>query len=196
MKKRSLYLRLLFAFIISVYLMNCIASEELAASNPNITLANNTINPNILSQNTNSILEKQISIPENLQIPARILFGLQQSENIEFSVFIVLIAIWIFFFALLKIILEVVPFFGDGWKSWAGGIVITCLIAITGAIKTSAEFLFGFGNFFKNQSLLRLILTIILLAIIGYGSAKLLGILKNQTRKASAYQAGMNTSVP
>jgi hypothetical protein len=69
------------------------------------------------SSKTQEALEKDREVPENLQLIARIIFGLRQGEYISLSEFIVLVAIFGGFILLFQVL---VSFFVSDWKSWAG----------------------------------------------------------------------------
>lgn len=141
------------------------------------------------TSNSNALLEKDVAIPSNLEIPARIVFGFTQNDNLNFSVFIVLIAIWTILLFFIHAWLEIVPLFGSGIKSWIGAVIINCLIAFSGGIKDSAMYFFSFT--FSNQyGILKLIIILFILVIIGYLLIKISKILKNKMGLEEAKQIG------
>jgi len=146
---------------------------------------------------SNSLLSKQITIPDYLQGPTKIIFGLQDN-NIDLQNFIVLFSIWFFLVFLIQAILEIIPFFGEGFKSWFGAIIITLLISITGSIRNAANWLFGFGgaiSLMKDWGLLKIIFTILILVILAFGLKKILHILKHGANKTENYAEGKRISM-
>lgn len=139
---------------------------------------------------TNNFLSQQINVPQNLQILAKGIFGLKSDNNIEFSVFIVLIALLIGIFLIIKKVVGFIPIFEESWIDWAVSIIITLLISVTGSIRDAATWLFGLGEIFKNQTLLNLIFVIIVLAIVIFGVIILLGLLGKSTKKVARRQTG------
>lgn len=143
-----------------------------------------------IGSKTESTLEQDVIIPENLQIPARIIFGLQ--GEITLQEFIVLVCVWIMFFLVISSILKITPFF-EGWKAWIGGIVITCLIAITGTVRSIAIFFFSIGNIFgflEKWSPLKIIFAIILAIIIIYCASIVTKIINKKLMLERAEIAG------
>jgi hypothetical protein len=133
----------------------------------------------------------KINIPESIQSPARIIFGIKNNENIEFSLFIILVAVFIMFCVFIYLILEVIPIFGTGIKSGFAALIIALIISITGALNNFALFLFGFSWFFKESNLLKLIIIIPILAIIIFGFSKLIGLIRERTQQERARIAGL-----
>lgn len=134
-------------------------------------------------------ISKEIEIPNSLSIPARVIFGI--SEEVPVTTFIILIAIWIILFLFIQNILEITPFF-KGKISWVASAVITIIIAITGAIKSVAEFLLftrTFLNPTENDFIFVAILLIILVVIFIILNT-LLKPLKDYYEKESAKIAG------
>lgn len=142
---------------------------------------------------TNQILSEDIVVPENLQIIARIILGLKEGENLEFSTFIVLITLWIILLAIIHVILTLIPIFGEGWKSWAAATIVTILSTMTGAIKRISELFFEFGGYFQDQGLLRLISIIILLIAFSWGAIRLISLMKNKGNEEAAEIEGLRT---
>lgn len=142
--------------------------------------------------NTNSFLDGDLGIPSYLEIPAKILFGIGSGEALSFNVFIVLIALWIVLFLILKNVMEIVPFF-SGSKSILGAFIVVCLIAVSGGIKESAMFFFGLGNTFsvmKEFGILTLILIVILIAVLGWGILRLVGVAKGKYKIVESETTG------
>ena len=102
-----------------------------------------------LNEKTENTLEKEIQIPNQLQIPVRIIFGLKDKDTITIERFIVLCAIWMMFFFLIQGILKLTPFLNKGLQNILGSVIITIIIAITGTINNLVVFYFNLGKTFK-----------------------------------------------
>jgi len=191
MKKSLALLASVILLIILISLFSIIKAEELTNVQEDLKSAGTDI-----SQEGKQLLEREIKIPDNIQIITRILFGLQGQGGIDFSEFIVLIAVWIMIFLIIHSILQVVPLFG-GWKAIVGGIVITCIIAISEAIKYIAMFFFNLGNFFSilaRWSILKLLFALIIIAILTFGLKIILKILKNKAIIEQAEEKGIEAA--
>lgn len=159
----------MFVFFMLVLSMPFICAVDIPATDPNLPLP---------TGNINDVFSKDFSVPEDYQIPARILFGLNGGEPIELSVFIVLVALLIFTFIFIKSIVSLIDVFGGGFKSWLGALVVTLLISVSGALKISAAFIFAYLGIFKSQTWLSILVIVFVLIIIFWGIIKLLRFLK------------------
>ncbi len=183
MKKGSL----LFAgLIISLLLISFVLAAE--------TEVNQTTTKDFKTQ-TNTFLEKDITIPDNLQIFANVLFGLN-NETLPIENMITLLGIWIILFLLIQAITEIIPFFGEGWKSWVAAAIITALISITGSIQNVSLLFFAktrdlLGNL-GQYSFFFILLNLIVLIILGWGAKMLLDMIKRklkiEIKESKAYQ--------
>jgi len=155
--------------------------------------AGKTVGVTEFREATGKLLSQKINIPEEWNVPARVIFGLQPGESMDLQTFVVLAAVWIILFILLQAILVFVPLFGEGLKSWIGAFVITCLISITGAVRYTATWFFGLGGFLQaleKWGPIRILFTLILLIILGTGAKILLRILKESSEMAKARATG------
>lgn len=174
--KRGLYFITLFLMLFFVF--NVIAQENIPTTSYKYDFTTKTF-----TNSSQTFLEKEITIPSYLELPARIIFGLKPEDNFNFSIFIVLIAFWLFLLLILHSVMELIPFFGPGAKSWIGAIIVNCLIALSGGIKDSTLFFFDLGNTFtimREQSILTLIFIVFLLMIIWLLLSKVIKVLKNK----------------
>ena len=180
MKKRVIFI--IIALFLILLTCNTLLSLE---TTPNTT---NPLTPqeelknaaNDIQTSSNSALEKEIKIPEGFASLARLLFGLEAKDTLDVQMLIILLGLWLFFVFILRAVLEFTPFF-EGWKSWVGAIIITMLIAITGAIKSTAIFFLNLGNIFnilERWSPLKLGFSIIILVAIFYALNIIMGIIK------------------
>jgi hypothetical protein len=181
--KREVIICLLLVLLIGFICAEEVVSQE---SNTDTNLGQD------FQSYSNNLLSKQIIIPDYLQNPTRIIFGISDS-NIDLQSFIILFSVWLFLIFIIQAILEIVPLFGEGFKSWLGAIVITLLISITGAINPVANWLFGFGgiiSLIKKWDLLKIIFVVIILGIITVGLKKLLQIIEHEKRMGENYMMG------
>ncbi|NMB81702.1 MAG: hypothetical protein GYA14_07770 [Ignavibacteria bacterium] len=105
-----------------------------------------------------------------------------------------LISIFLGFILILQAFLEIIPIFGEGFKSWLGAIVITSLFSISGVIKGAADWLFGFGgviSLINEWGIIKLIVIILLLVILAFGIKKILHIIRHEEKKGENYMAGV-----
>ncbi|MCK5449981.1 hypothetical protein KAI32_03890 [Candidatus Pacearchaeota archaeon] len=102
-----------------------------------------------LDENTENILEREINIPDLLQTPVRIIFGLKDGYTITIERLIVLCAIWIMLFIVIRGALKLTPFLNKGYQNIIGSIIIVILIALTGIIDMLIEIFFGARDTFK-----------------------------------------------
>ena len=183
--KRWLYIIFVLALLLS--LSNFVIAQDAAAQAPA------SESTNTFKERSNEFLEKDIIIPEDLQGIARVVFGLKAGETIDFSVFIVLIALLVILFLIIREALTFAPIFGAGFKSWLGSLVLTLLVAISGAVKETSIFLFETGEFFKfvkGFSFLNIIFILILLGLFFYGFFMMTKIIKHQARKEKRRMSG------
>jgi len=189
MKKVIVILFCLLLFFSIVGTLPLIISEENNQTNTENNLNLNDIN----FSDIKNPLSTQITIPPSLELPVKIIFGLTSEDKLDFQLLIVLIAIWLFFFLIIHNILGLTPFFED-WKSWAGAIIVTLLISITGSIKSSAIFFFNIGNVFsilEKWGPLKLGFSIVIIIIIYYATNIILGILKETVIVGKSVRDGM-----
>lgn len=209
MKKSILIFGLLLIFILS---FNVIAADAPVALDQQAPTTGTNTNGQLIDQignadlsgvdnigtKTNSFFEKGFSIPDYLEVPAKILFGINSNETIALNVFIVMIALWVGLLLILHNLMEIIPLFGTGAMSWAGAIIVNLLIAVSGGIKRSAEFFFGIGNtigFMKEYGALTLILAVILIFAIWFAISKFINIMKGKEDIEIARQAGFKAGI-
>lgn len=181
---------LLFIVFLSVSILLVSAQNNEPESSADI--------PNNLGINTDNVLNKEIIIPDNLAFFMKVVFGLSTTDKVDLQTFVVLIVLWIVLFLIIHSILEIVPFFGSGLKSWFGALVITVLIAITGAIRQIALFFFGAGNIFgflAGSGILRFISVLIILVVAFYVLFKLIKVLKHKLDLEEMVSAGYDIAL-
>ena len=135
-------------------------------------------------------LSKPVVVPEYLQLPARIIFGIK--EQIPIDLFIILIGVWFVLFLLVAEILKFMPFF-KGWTVWGVAFVLTSLGGMSGAIRSFAVFIFGLSSFLERWpalSALAIIFAIVLIAIIGFVLKIVLESLRNNLKLEEAEEEG------
>lgn len=176
----------LISILLSFLLISLVCAQETATSATAET-AKIAANANQNFQtSSNAFLESDITIPENLDLFAKVLFGLEESNTIDLSGLIILLALWIIILLILKSIMELIPLFEEGWKAWLGAIVVTCLISTTGSIRDAAVFWFDMRKLFGalgNYSFFFVALDVIILALFAWGARKVIHRLGFQGEK-------------
>jgi len=84
-------------------------------------------------EKTNSALNKSVEIPENLKLPAKILFGLE--EDMPFSRFVVYLMFWLFVFLIIFQVVKIMPFFKEGVIKFIAALAISVLAGNLGGIE-------------------------------------------------------------
>jgi len=137
-----------------------------------------------------------INIPEGLKIPAQILFGI--NTEITVQVFIVLICVWIILWILLYKIVQFLPFNKNFFVDLLMSLVITCLAAISGAVRSISIFFLSLGNIFgilERWPAISIILAIAIAAGLFYGLSILIKFLKEKRALGKAEKAGKNVKI-
>jgi len=176
-------------FIVGILFLVLFASFTVAAENENLNLGSTS---NVRDK-TNEALSKQIKIPENLQLAARIVFGLKASTPVDTQTFVILIGLWVIVLLLVKNILEVFPMVGEGVKSWAVGILVTLLIAFSGGVRLAAGWILSISRFFgllEKWGLARFIISLLVLVGIFYLISKVIKTLKKRVGVEGMAQDG------
>ena len=108
----------------------------------------------------------EVNVPNNLQIVARVLFGLKAGEVLSVQALVMMSAIWLMLLIMIYDILAVVPFLGSGFKSWLISVCVNLLIALGGGIRQISYFFLGIGDFFKFLGAFAILRLIISLAVV------------------------------
>jgi|WetSurMetagenome_2_1015567.scaffolds.fasta_scaffold192044_2 hypothetical protein len=173
---------ILFIFLFTLYLPLAHSQNSSPPNSSSISLdkINSVGNVSGLTQTTNDALEKEVKIPENLQLFAKIIFGL--TDEVTFQVLIISIAVWLFLLIFLHSLLDIMPFF-SGWKSWLGGVLVMILIGISGGLTLAIQVLMDFSHIFgalSKNSILSLIFSLIFIAIVSFIMMKLSHFIKSK----------------
>jgi hypothetical protein len=144
----------------------------------------------------NSGLSQKVIIPSFLEDFSKIIFALDSQAPLDLQTFIIYLVVWVWLLMIIKYILEIVPFFGECWKSWLGAIIITALASTTGAIKNSTIWFFSLGKLLTDVSILWLIFDFLVLAVLSFGVFKFLKIMKSKVGEENARVVGMRTGMP
>ena len=191
MEKRLIFLGL----IIGLFLISFVAAAEQTGE----AQATGTAQVTSFREASNKILSQDVTIPENLQTPARMVFGLNIGEQIDFQIFVILFALLVILLLVVHEILEIIPIFGSGVKSWIGAIIVTLLASVTGTLKQTALFFFdigGYVQFLKDWGILRfLVVLIFLIILVYYGFFRLLRKIKREEEEIKAEQAGLKVGI-
>lgn len=180
-----------FLFVVLLFINLAMAANQSANLSDLKGLVNGSEFSDVKGK-TNQILEKEVKIPDNLQIATRILFGLKPEEKVDFNIFILLIAAWLLLFMLLLKIVGVMPFFSGG-KSWLATILIMLLAGISGGLKAGTWWLFGLMDFFKfleGWGVFKLAITLIILIALVFLIMKVANKFKFGQEKGEMQSAG------
>ncbi len=139
-------------------------------------------------------LESEINIPENWQIPARIVFGIKSDTEISLSKLIILISIWIILFLFTIEVIRTMHMFKETIV-WLMAFTLTIIFGVTGTVKSLSDFFFGFTSFFKfleewelgKVSSFFIIIIIISILIKRF----IIQPIENKAKKSQAQQEGM-----
>ena len=139
---------------------------------------------------SNEVLEKEVKIPDNLQIFARVLFGLKKTDKVDLQTIILLFAT---FFIILILLHEIIGIMFSDWKSWVFAVVVNLIIGVSGGFRDSVAFFFGIGNLFgflEEYELLRFIIVLALLFIFFYFLSKVFNKFKDKEELEESSQMG------
>ena len=154
-------------------------------------ILNNSKNATIdFKGKSNEVLEKEVKIPDNLQIVARVLFGLKEGDKVDFQTFVLLFAT---FFIILILLHEIISVMFRDWKSWVFAIIVNLIIGISGGFREAIEFFFGIGNLFgflEEYELLRFIIVLVLLFVLFYLLSKVFNKFKDKEELEESGQMG------
>ena len=179
--------------ILALFLLILIFPLALAQTQNNLTQspkeAENSVN---IQEATNEILTQELTISEAGDNLIRTALNIKPEENLTIEKIIVILCILIGLVVLIQGILVIIPFF-EGNKSWAGAVIITLIIGVTGTIYSLVMFLFDFANIFdilENWSSLRIAFMVLVLFAFFYGVSILTKILKGEIEKEQAEHLG------
>jgi len=176
----------LFGLLGLLFIAVILAGAFVAAVNETAAPAN-PVNPTANIYNQTEELKKLIGnqtmgvpIPAWVQNAADFAFKLE-GKSVDFPDLIILIALWVVIMMIIKSILEIVPFFGKGWKSWAGGIIVTLLASISGGIKEGGIWILGLADSIKwldKFGQAKVAFVVILFIIVYFALIKLIPLVK------------------
>ncbi len=136
-------------------------------------------------------LDKDIIIPDNVQMIVRIVFGIK--GDISVSALILLLAIWTFVLLFLGGITPLIPLFNNKIKAWFLAFIINLLIALGGTYVTIAQFTLSIGEdikFLKDWSAGLLFLCIVTIIVFFYLFNKIFKKFQERMKMNKAREAG------
>lgn len=185
--KREL-IALMFIFVL--FSVNVLALDDTSESNVSIT----SLNAGNVQDKTNGLLTKEIQIPDNWQIPARIVFGVRSEEPISFQMFIILICFEVILLLLIKSAYCAFRISSQaGLEGWIVSLAITLILSASGGLLLASSGIMALGNLFgiiENWGILSLAITLILLLLVFYLLSKLIKSLRNRKRISDAERIG------
>ncbi len=190
-------INLLSIFLIGIVLLNFISAQNATTNNSkNFSLGSTNLDVDKIKEElkntTQGIFEKEITIPKNLELPARVVFGLKPGDKLDVSLLIILITLLIGFIFVLQPFVLMIPSM-EGGRSWIGAVLITLLISLSGAIKSTAYFWLDLGGFFgvlENLGPWKILLSLALIMIIIFGIRFITKIVKESAAINKATSEG------
>jgi len=147
---------------------------------------------------SNDLLNKEIEIPEGLQLAARAIFGIKQGTAIDLQTLVILVALWLILLILIKNIFEIFPMFGEGLRAWFGSFLVTLLIAFSGGILLAASLVLDFSRFFgllEEWGMVTLFIGLVALAVLYYLFSKFIKFMKMKRQVEGAEKTGMEIAL-
>jgi hypothetical protein len=114
-------------------------------------------------------IDQYRDIPDWLEPIARIIFGIR--EETSFSQLIIIAAIWFFLFILIHDFIRLIPIFNTKLKGFLVALIITILVATSGALRHVTYFFLALGDridILQRWSILKIGIIIILIIILGF----------------------------
>ncbi len=148
-----------------------------------------------------SALEKQVQIPEGLQLAVRVLLGIKSDTIIDFQTLVILICTFAVFLFIIRDIMTAMPFLNTKIQSVISAFLVTALIGISGGMLLFVDFMLSIGSFFgllAKWPIASLTVALALLIGIAYILQKVIEPLKRKSKVEKAeiegYQAGATIS--
>ena len=189
--KRGLFFVL---FIVIVLFISSLVLGEETLVNDGINLTDDASLDSVKDK-SNAILENPVNIPANLQPFVRYILGINES-TIGLSELVFQIALFLFILIIIVNLIIFIPFFDKGWKSYLGSLLITMLIANSGAMNEMTNYYANNSFFdFDKWGILKLAFTIIIIAVFAFGVSYLIRMVKNKGEEVSAEQAGIEVGM-
>jgi hypothetical protein len=156
-----------------------------------ILLISTTLAVNITdTRSAEDILEKEIQIPENLQLAARIVFGVK--EQISVSLLVIMALLWAMVFVVLLSGTQLIDLF-KGWKAVGIAIILTTIGSASGVLKHIALLFLNIGDIFSfigRWSPGALLFSAVVIGVVAFVLTKVLRRVRRGIEKAAAEAAG------
>jgi len=137
-------------------------------------------------------MSQSFDIPNNLQAPARIIFGIK--GTISPQDLIILFSVWFILFLTIAEILKFSSLF-KGWIAYALSFFVTSLIAVIGVIRSLSIFFFNIGSLFgilEQWPVVVIILTIAIVILLFIGINFFLKILRKNYELMESEKKGFS----
>jgi hypothetical protein len=135
MKKEFILISILLMLTISLILAEKPTDkEEVEKSGENIL------------EKQNEILSKEIKVPEKIEGPIKIIFGLKEQDKLNMQLLIILLCLWLFFLLIFHNIVQLIE--TDKTSKWIGALIPTLILSATGAIRSAAIPIINISEFF------------------------------------------------
>lgn len=144
-----------------------------------------------IQEKTNQIIDKPIEMPDFLQIPIKIIFGV--GEKSSFQLVIISIMLWFLFFLLFSNIIKLFSPFSEA-VTITSGAVFSIILASIGFIKGLSLWLINVGDnikFIEKWGILQLMMIAIIIIAIWIVSKVVTKSIKDSKEIEKAHEAGI-----
>lgn len=187
--KKSLVLLVLVIFLASFVFAESNNSTGLNTGQVK-TVANNLAGG--LNDRTEDVLAGTVSIPSSVEVPAKVIFGI--NNGITWQQLIVLLGVWLMIFLVVFSTLGLTPFGDNGVIKFFIAIIVTTLMSITNSFSYVTNFFLDIAGFMTGQeSSWKTVVAVIIALVLIVVANILTRIFKNQEVIATAQVTGLKT---
>jgi len=139
----------------------------------------------------NNVLENELDIPDLIEIPARIIFGIEDGITIQHL--IIVLGVWIGFFLLIFNLTTIIVETNQGVLKLLAAFIITSFISSTMILNKIAQLFLHLAGLFEWVNIwapLKMILAIVLATAVIYISIKVANIRKREVKIEKAAEVG------
>lgn len=145
-----------------------------------------------LNDATENVLERQVSIPGAIEVPAKVIFGIEQ--GMSWQQLIVLIGVWFMVFIIVFTAMDFMPFGDTGAIRFFISIVVTTLMSITHSFTYITTFFLGVsGSILGEQSKFKVIVAVAIAVLLIVIASIISGALKRNETISKAQIQGIRT---
>jgi hypothetical protein len=205
--KKSLYIFLAFLLVLSCF--SLVLAQETTATTPISSTTPITDSEQASSQTTQinqkqvkdvskqlatslndqakDVFQNEITLPSYLEMPAKIVFGLD--SPVVLKDLIIVIGVWIMLFIIILDILSLMPLMNEGVPKYLGAVIVTILSFMSGVSTKLALWFYNLIDlltFLNDSPTLKLIIAILIAVGIVFGATILKNKMQKEAKKTSA----------